>query len=56
MEHKPMWDAVMGFAYVNMGEFDDAFNASAFAKLPLPATQCAGADSSLGAAVSASIR
>jgi spore photoproduct lyase len=33
MEHKPMWDAVMGFAYPNMGEFDDAFNASAFAKL-----------------------
>jgi hypothetical protein len=33
MEHKPMWDAVMGFAYPNMAEFDDAFNASAFAKL-----------------------
>jgi spore photoproduct lyase len=33
MEHKPMWDAVMGFAYPSMGEFDDAFNASAFAKL-----------------------
>jgi spore photoproduct lyase len=33
MEHKPMWDAVMGFAYSSMGEFDDAFNASAFAKL-----------------------
>jgi spore photoproduct lyase len=33
MEHKPMWDAVMGFAYGSMGEFDDAFNASAFAKL-----------------------
>lgn len=33
MEHKPMWDAVMGFAYASMGEFDDAFNASAFAKL-----------------------
>jgi len=34
MEHKPMWDAVMGFAYGSMGEFDDAFNESAFAKLP----------------------
>jgi spore photoproduct lyase len=33
MEHKPMWDAVMGFAYPNMAVFDDAFNASAFAKL-----------------------
>ncbi len=33
MEHKPMWDAVMGFAYGSMGEFDDAFNESAFAKL-----------------------
>ncbi len=33
MEHKPMWDSVMGFAYPSMGEFDDAFNASAFAKL-----------------------
>jgi carboxylate-amine ligase len=33
MEHKPMWDAVMGFAYGSMGEFDDAFNDSAFAKL-----------------------
>ena len=28
-----MWDAVMGFAYPNMAVFDDAFNASAFAKL-----------------------
>ncbi|MEO7427295.1 MAG: spore photoproduct lyase family protein [Fibrobacteria bacterium] len=37
MEHKPMWDAVMGFAYPNMAVFDDAFNASAFAKLrPVP--------------------
>jgi spore photoproduct lyase len=33
MEHKPMWDAVMGFAYANMAVFDDAFNDSAFAKL-----------------------
>jgi spore photoproduct lyase len=33
MEHKPMWDSVMGFAYPSMGEFDDVFNASAFAKL-----------------------
>jgi spore photoproduct lyase len=33
MEHKPMWDAVMGFAYPNMAVFDDAFNDSAFAKL-----------------------
>lgn len=33
MEHKPMWDSVMGFAYASMGEFDDAFNDSAFAKL-----------------------
>jgi spore photoproduct lyase len=36
MEHKPMWDAVMGFAYASMGEFDDAFNDSAFAKLAAP--------------------
>jgi spore photoproduct lyase len=33
MEHKPMWDAVMGFAYASMGEFDETFNDSAFAKL-----------------------
>jgi spore photoproduct lyase len=33
MEHKPMWEAVMGFAYASMGEFDDAFNDSAFAKV-----------------------
>ncbi|MEO6096707.1 MAG: spore photoproduct lyase family protein [Fibrobacteria bacterium] len=33
MEHKPMWDAVMGFAYPNMAVFDDYFNDSAFAKL-----------------------
>ncbi|MDQ3001434.1 MAG: DNA photolyase [Fibrobacterota bacterium] len=33
MEHKPMWDTVMGFAYPNMAVFDDVFNASAFAKL-----------------------
>jgi spore photoproduct lyase len=39
MEHKPMWDAVMGFAYTSMGEFDDAFNDSAFAKLALAGAQ-----------------
>ncbi len=33
MEHKPMWDSVMGFAYPSMGAFDDAFNESAFSKL-----------------------
>jgi spore photoproduct lyase len=33
MEHKPMWDSVMGFAYASMGEFDEAFNDSAFAKI-----------------------
>lgn len=33
MEHRPMWEAVMGYAYSNMGEMDDVFNESAFAKL-----------------------
>lgn len=33
MEHRPMWEAVMGFAYGSMGEMDDVFNQSAFAKL-----------------------
>jgi spore photoproduct lyase len=56
MEHKPMWDAVMGFAYASMGEFDDAFNASAFAKLPPADPQRAveAASLSINAAVSAS--
>jgi hypothetical protein len=33
MEHRPMWESVMGFAYGSMGEMDDVFNESAFAKL-----------------------
>ena len=33
MEHKPMWDAVMGYDYPNMAVFDDAFNEDVFAKL-----------------------
>ena len=33
MEHKPMWDAVMGFAYPDVPAFEDDFNGSAFAKL-----------------------
>lgn len=33
MEHKPMWDKVMPYTYTSMGEFDDTFSDSAFAKL-----------------------
>jgi spore photoproduct lyase len=36
MEHRPMWEAVMGFAYPNMGEFDAVFNDSVFPKLARP--------------------
>ena len=38
MEHRPIWEAVMGFAYANMGEFDEIFNNSVFAKIPGTAT------------------
>ena len=34
MEHKPMWDAVMDYTYKSIPEMDEAFNDSAFAKLP----------------------
>lgn len=33
MEHRPMWETVMGYAYNSMGEMDEVFNDSAFAKL-----------------------
>ena len=35
MEHRPMWEAVMGFAYPSMGEFDVIFNKSVFEKIDL---------------------
>ncbi len=36
MEHKPMWEALFGFAYPSMRAFDDTFNDSVFDKLARP--------------------